>query len=284
MTLLPESGLDHGNHVPGGKLSKNDDSHAADTASKAFAEHARQEFLFTLNNWDDNGKASKDMSNLIHGVYKATESSVKPPCDSTTALKIKIVLTSSSDGQHSISQTDKEPSACQEKGSPVKGLYCAGENIERRNHYLDLAGIENYTSKFDSKESSSYKPHSAPQHHPVVTGESCIYSVKSKPVWKEERSSRLHGQHPASLCQPTHLKHAAHGHLQRSHSKRLRPGTQDSTLPPRPLCSHVQPGSDRDIFTKPQPSSCSPLAVRHEHHHLHEHHHHHHHHHHYHAA
>lgn len=24
------------------------------------------------------------------------------------------------------------------------------ENIERRNHYLDLAGIENYASKFDS--------------------------------------------------------------------------------------------------------------------------------------
>lgn len=25
------------------------------------------------------------------------------------------------------------------------------ENTERRNHYLDLAGIENYTSRFDSK-------------------------------------------------------------------------------------------------------------------------------------
>lgn len=26
--------------------------------------------------------------------------------------------------------------------------HCVDENIERRNHYLDLAGIENYTSKF----------------------------------------------------------------------------------------------------------------------------------------
>lgn len=31
---------------------------------------------------------------------------------------------------------------------PVRGLYCVDENTERRNHYLDLAGIENYTSKF----------------------------------------------------------------------------------------------------------------------------------------
>nr|XP_023398248.1 protein naked cuticle homolog 2 [Loxodonta africana] len=31
---------------------------------------------------------------------------------------------------------------------PVRGPYCVDENTERRNHYLDLAGIENYTSKF----------------------------------------------------------------------------------------------------------------------------------------
>lgn len=38
----------------------------------------------------------------------------------------------------------------QESASPVRKLYCADENIERRNHYLDLAGIENYASKFDN--------------------------------------------------------------------------------------------------------------------------------------
>lgn len=26
--------------------------------------------------------------------------------------------------------------------------HCVDENLERRNHYLDLAGIENYTSRF----------------------------------------------------------------------------------------------------------------------------------------
>lgn len=44
---------------------------------------------------------------------------------------------------------EKEQSASQEPGTPVR-LYCVDENIERRNHYLDLAGIENYTSKFDN--------------------------------------------------------------------------------------------------------------------------------------
>lgn len=41
---------------------------------------------------------------------------------------------------------EKEQSASQEA---IRRLYCVDENIERRNHYLDLAGIENYTSKFD---------------------------------------------------------------------------------------------------------------------------------------
>lgn len=45
---------------------------------------------------------------------------------------------------------EKEQSASQEAGRPERGLYCVDENIERRNHYLDLAGIENYTSKFDN--------------------------------------------------------------------------------------------------------------------------------------
>lgn len=45
---------------------------------------------------------------------------------------------------------EKEPSASQEPGTPERRLYCADENIERRNHYLDLAGVENFSSKFDN--------------------------------------------------------------------------------------------------------------------------------------
>lgn len=46
--------------------------------------------------------------------------------------------------------TEKEQSTHQKAGNPERKLYCVDENIERRNHYLDLAGIENYTSKFDN--------------------------------------------------------------------------------------------------------------------------------------
>ena len=48
------------------------------------------------------------------------------------------------------SLTEKDSGASPEAGSPATKLYCVDENIERRNHYLDLAGIENYTSKFDN--------------------------------------------------------------------------------------------------------------------------------------
>lgn len=34
--------------------------------------------------------------------------------------------------------------------------HCVDENIERRNHYLDLAGIENYTSQFGPGEVPSW--------------------------------------------------------------------------------------------------------------------------------
>ncbi|XP_072009180.1 protein naked cuticle homolog 2 isoform X5 [Engystomops pustulosus] len=39
----------------------------------------------------------------------------------------------------------REQPPCNETGDH----YCVDENAERRNHYLDLAGIENYTSRFD---------------------------------------------------------------------------------------------------------------------------------------
>ncbi|TNN24006.1 Protein naked cuticle 1 [Liparis tanakae] len=32
------------------------------------------------------------------------------------------------------------------------GCHSVDENLERRNHYLDLAGIENYTSRFGAGE------------------------------------------------------------------------------------------------------------------------------------
>ena len=46
-----------------------------------------------------------------------------------------------------------DPHPCSERGP-----YCVDENTERRNHYLDLAGIENYASKFGPGESRDPAP------------------------------------------------------------------------------------------------------------------------------
>lgn len=58
-----------------------------------------------------------------------------------TALKkfCWIVILLPADRYHQ-SENNPEQSGCYR--------HCVDENIERRNHYLDLAGIENYTSKF----------------------------------------------------------------------------------------------------------------------------------------
>ena len=46
--------------------------------------------------------------------------------------------------------SDHDTSHTQEVGKADR-KYCVDENIDRRNHYLDLPGIENYSSKFDDK-------------------------------------------------------------------------------------------------------------------------------------
>lgn len=45
----------------------------------------------------------------------------------------------------------------QEEGRPERQLYYVDENIQRRDHYLDLASIENYTSKFENAGIESQK-------------------------------------------------------------------------------------------------------------------------------
>lgn len=283
VALPPERDRDKSKNVLAGKQSNNEYIHSAGQKRTTFPDDTGQEWLFTLCHEHDSGN-KEDMSTFIHGVRKAIDASLRPASHSTTAFKIKIVL-SSSDDQQKVPHTEKKHSPSEETGRPVRRLYCAGENIERRNHYLDLAGIENFTSKFDNEESTAPEPLSPHQHHPVVTSDNCTqpgtypsFSVlnyrKTKPIWKEEKSSRLQGQHQ---CPPSHFKHTVNVPVHRSHSKRLRP--QDHTSPRRPVCCYGHVGSDSDVLSHLQLPSCSPLV---RHHHLHEHHHYHHHH--YHAA
>ena len=57
--------------------------------------------------------------------------------------------------------------AAQGAGGRARSPYCVDENAERRNHYLDLAGIENYASKFDEAgtQTPDVGPYVGPASH-----------------------------------------------------------------------------------------------------------------------
>ncbi|XP_056273098.1 naked cuticle-like protein 3 [Pseudoliparis swirei] len=296
VVLPPKKTPDGGNslHLLVNKQAKKRNSHAnATDCNMVPEEDTRQEWVFTLYNFDNRGKVTKeDMASLIHAIYEVLEASVKRPHGGPTPLKIKLVVTPAADPENSLNTaTEKAQTASQEPGNPGRSVYCVDENIERRNHYLDLAGIENYTSKFDNTESLSREPsqdaRSAPKHPPVVGRENYIspqpprglsipHCLKSKAVSAgkdgkggQGMSCRLHGQHPASWCHSSQPPPAAPSVLQRSHSKRVRSRGQNA--------SHFRStaAGDREILANFQ----SSRSQRHEHHHHHDHHHHHHHHH-----
>lgn len=120
---------------------------------------------------------SQDMYNLMNSLHEVLESSViRPPHHAdTTPLKIRLVLTPASPdrtpkrGKYFLKWLKGKKKTLHlccvgeiavlmklaEKKQSVDGrqgrrLYCEDENVERRNHYLNLAGIENYSSKFDN--------------------------------------------------------------------------------------------------------------------------------------
>ncbi|XP_029919734.1 protein naked cuticle homolog 2 [Myripristis murdjan] len=307
VSLLPQRASDRepSSHLTGNKHLRKRSSHAGDSECNVLLEEdARQEWVFTLYDFDNSGKVTKeDMSSLMHSIYEVIEASVRQSCGGSTALRVKLVVTpSSSPEKTSQTAATRQQGTAQEVRSPERRTYCVDENTERRNHYLDLAGIENYSSKFDDEEPSSQEPkqdaRSALQHPPVAVKEHCISSESRRgvPVFRshgakavavgenrnggEGKLSRLHGhsQHTALCCHPTQCQHQAHISLQRTHSKRLRSRGQDAS---RPAGFQTQPGTEREILPSMH-VSCGVLAPpgnRHDHHHHHEHHHHHHHHH-----
>ncbi|XP_034561456.1 leucine-rich repeat-containing protein 14B isoform X2 [Notolabrus celidotus] len=231
----------HSIHLQVQKQTKKRGSHAGATECNMEPdEDAQQEWVFTLYNQDN----KKGKSSLIRSIYEVLEASVKQPCNATFPLRIKLVMMPSTHTEKtSQSAAEKKESVFQE--APVRGLFCVDENKERRNHYMDLAGIENYASKFEDTESpfvtSKQKAHYAPRHYPVVISENCTTSDSPRGV-----------SSPGLLRSKT-MSPAA----QRTHSKRLRSKVQDAAYNPYFSCE----------------------ALKHEHHHQHEHHHHHHHHH-----
>ncbi|KAK3511659.1 hypothetical protein QTP70_014572, partial [Hemibagrus guttatus] len=276
-----------------------------------------QEWVFTLYDFDNSGRVTKeDMSSLMHTICEVVEASVKQSAlsDSKT-LRVKLtvtpLITSFNRKGETLIPLERDigfPQSKQEQleenhpihirgqstdpaVSPEKKLCRIDENTERRNHYLDLAGIENYTSRFDAdhilhspyeeqcQESPAQGTRSAmrwPQLDRGSLGKSggqrlpFLRSLRSR-----SKSNRLHGHHPVSWCCPPAPQQQP---LHYSHSKRAHARPRDATS-----ASVPHPGLDleRQPGTGVSPGGFMPMAQRHEHHHLHEHHHHHHHHHHY---
>lgn len=140
-------------------------------------EDNRQEWTFTLYDFDNSGKVTReDMSSLMHTIYEVVDASVNHSSGSSKTLRVKLTVSPepSSKKEWPLPGQEREPtrgrtdnelpddprvadrrlSAYSRKPNadpqpcPVRVPYCVDENTERRNHYLDLAGIENYTSKF----------------------------------------------------------------------------------------------------------------------------------------
>lgn len=88
--------------------------------------------------------------------------------------------------------------------------YCVDENTERRNHYLDLAGIENYTSRFDSKRCIFYSN---------ITEVIVVHRENSKHVFKISKDENICTQNifPLNVIIVMHL------HFSRDSSNRLLP-------------------------------------------------------------
>uniref|UniRef100_A0A3B4EJU4 Protein naked cuticle homolog n=1 Tax=Pygocentrus nattereri TaxID=42514 RepID=A0A3B4EJU4_PYGNA len=262
----------------------------------------------------------QDMSSLMHTIYEVVEASVKQSALSNSkTLRVKLTVTPCSSGNrradrdtgvylnkreqleenrptHSRGQSPDPP------GNSERKLYRVDENTERRNHYLDLAGIENYTSRFEADNTQSpveeqyqdSQTHGVRStHHRRLQPDSCspgkssgrgisfLRSLRSRSKSMGAsggtgKPSRLHGHHPVSWCSPPQPQQQQP--LQYSHSKRVRARPKDGLSP---SMAHTSLDWDLQPGTGATPAGFVPVAQRHEHHHLHEHHHHHHHHHYY---
>ncbi|XP_066531404.1 naked cuticle-like protein 3 [Hoplias malabaricus] len=278
----------------------------------------RQEWVFTLYDFDNSGRVTKeDMSSLMHTICEVVEASVKNSALSNgKTLRVKLTVTPSTscnrrdrDLRHSLKKREQleenHPSHLRGQTSDPAGnlerkLYRVDENTERRNHYLDLAGIENYTSKFEAdntlqsnedqcQESLNHGVHLVHLRRPQTDswspgkssgrGISFLRSLRSRSKsmgasGATGKPSKLHSPQPVSWSNPPLQQQPS----QHSHNKRVR-------IRPRDVLSHSMPHPSPDWDLQPgtstSPAGLVPVAQRHEHHHLHEHHHHHHHHHYY---
>ncbi|XP_061421546.1 protein naked cuticle homolog 2-like isoform X3 [Lethenteron reissneri] len=120
-----------------------------------------------------------DIAGLMHTIYEVVDNSVNHSPNNSKTLRVKLSVTPDP-SQRRRANTDVQGTWAGATGSPdgvggpdkrnlrrhnsdqnppanTRHHYCLDENIERRNHYLDLAGIENYTSRFEEDTPENIK-------------------------------------------------------------------------------------------------------------------------------
>ncbi|KAM6224400.1 protein naked cuticle homolog 2 [Rhynchocyon petersi] len=167
-------------------------------------EDNRQEWTFTLYDFDNSGKVTReDLASLMHTIYEIVDASVNHSSSSSKTLRVKLTVSPGPSGKSKesppVGLADWESAHARTEGEqledmraadrkastsrrlvanaascPIRGPYCVDENTERRNHYLDLAGIENYTSKFGpgSPPVQPKQDHHSKGSHPQVRSRS----------------------------------------------------------------------------------------------------------------
>uniref|UniRef100_A0A8C4QM34 Protein naked cuticle homolog n=1 Tax=Eptatretus burgeri TaxID=7764 RepID=A0A8C4QM34_EPTBU len=178
----------------------------------------RQEWTFTLYDFDNSGKITReDIGSLMSTIYEVVDTSVNNNTNNSKTLKVKLTVTPDSKLQ------TNEVQQCPDQGRAKDRLeagdegrvaerkqqsqlrrqsgeqhltqnlgrqcYCLDENVERRNHYLDLAGMENYTSRF---EPSSPQPVRRTEHkaHRSRSQDTAAHRVDIAPTTTQSRPPR----------------------------------------------------------------------------------------------
>ncbi|MEQ2185171.1 Protein naked cuticle 1 [Goodea atripinnis] len=127
----------------------------------------------------------EDITSLLHTIYEVVDASVNHSPGNSKTLRVKLSVApdssqrwrscaqGASEMSHSREKNDKcfeDPKSADKKSRALLRRHhsdhhtqsgcqrhCVDENLERRNHYLDLAGIENYTSRFGAGEWNGVK-------------------------------------------------------------------------------------------------------------------------------
>uniref|UniRef100_A0A8C2CBT2 Protein naked cuticle homolog n=1 Tax=Cyprinus carpio TaxID=7962 RepID=A0A8C2CBT2_CYPCA len=237
--------------------------------------------------------------NLMHTICEVVEASVKQlVLRNGTTLRVKLSvtpLTSRKDRDAGMSQNERDQiedavrsaeslhSQIRQLNSDHLGVserkhYSVDENTERRNHYLDLAGIENYTSQFEetcAEDGSSCNHHHRSQPEtcsPVQSSGKSFPFIRSLSICSKSvgysgastKPSKLHGHHPMTWCRPSQQQQQQP--LLYSSSKGIRARASETASPYR--SKH-----DRELQPGPAvpPGGFMPVPQRHEHHHHHYH-------------